>query len=115
MLCVRAWTVRVSVGLVWLVSLVFHYWVEKNAVCVSFLLVFGLPLTATIASISLDASPFHQIGWAEPYCKNAFVRFDLLMLWYSITLSAKEATQSRVSLRNTLRANPTKDFGKNET
>ena len=29
-LCVRAWTVRVSVGLVWLVSLVFHYWVEKR-------------------------------------------------------------------------------------
>ena len=29
-LCVRAWTVRVSVGLVWLISLVFHYWVEKR-------------------------------------------------------------------------------------
>ena len=28
--CVRAWTVRVSVGLVWLVSHVFHYWVEKR-------------------------------------------------------------------------------------
>ena len=30
MLCVLAWTVRVSVGLVWLISLVFHYWVEKR-------------------------------------------------------------------------------------
>ena len=29
-LCVRAWTVRVSVGLVWLISHVFHYWVEKR-------------------------------------------------------------------------------------
>ena len=29
-LCVRAWTVRVSVGLVWLVSFVFHCWVKKR-------------------------------------------------------------------------------------
>ena len=29
-LCVRAWTVRVSVGLVELVSFVFHYWGEKR-------------------------------------------------------------------------------------
>ena len=29
-LCVRSWTVRVSVGLVWLISHVFHYWVENR-------------------------------------------------------------------------------------
>ena len=115
MLCVRSWTVRVSVGLVWLVSLVFHYWVEKNAVCVSFFARFLITADREIGPISLDASPFHQIGWAEPYCKKAFVRFRLLMLWYSILFSAKEATQPRVSLRNTLRANPTKVFGKNPT
>ena len=77
--------------------------------------VFGITADREIGPISLDASPFHQIGWAEPYCKKAFVRFGLLMLWYSIPFSAKEATQPRVSLRNTLRANPTKDFGKNPT
>ena len=35
-LCVRFCIVRVSVGLVWLISLVFHYWWKKDAVCVSF-------------------------------------------------------------------------------
>ena len=114
-LCVRACIARVSVGLARLVSLVFHYWVEKNAVCVSFFARFLITADREIGPISLDASPFHQIGWAEPYCKKAFVRFGLLNNWYSITLSAKEATQPRVSLRNTLRANPTKDFGKNPT
>ena len=27
--CVRAWTVRVSVDFVWLVSFVFHYWWDR--------------------------------------------------------------------------------------
>ena len=31
-LCVRAWTVRVSVGLVGLVSFVFHYWEDRLCV-----------------------------------------------------------------------------------
>ena len=70
---------------------------------------FGLPLTATIVPISLDASPFHQIGWAEPYWKKAFVRFRLLMIWFSITLSTKTNAPTAVS------ADPTKDFGKNPT
>ena len=67
---------------------------------------FGLPLTATIASISFGASPFHQIGWVEPYCKKAFVRFRLLKNRYSITVSTKTIDSTAVS------ANPTKDFGK---
>ena len=114
-LCVRAWTVRVSVGLVWLVSLIFHYWVEKRrCLCILFAR-FLITADREMVPILLGASPFHQLGWAEPYCKKAFVRFGLLNNWYSITLSAKEATQPRVSLRNTLRANPTKNFGKNPT
>ena len=63
-LCVRSWTVRVSVGLVWLVSLVFHYWVEKNAVCLALTHVFGITADRVIVPISFGASPFHQIGWA---------------------------------------------------
>ena len=70
---------------------------------------FGLPLTATIVTISLDASPFHQIGWAEPYWKKAFVRFRLLMIWFSITLSTKTNDPTAVS------ADPTKDHSKNPT
>ena len=82
---------------------------KKDAVCTALTHVFGLPLTATIASIMSGASPFHQIGWAEPYCKKAFVRLRLLIIWYSITVSAKIIDPTAVS------ANPTKDFGKNET
>ena len=70
MLCVRPGIVRVSDGLVWLVSFVFHYWWEKDAVCVSFLHVFLITADREIVPISLDASPFHQIGWAEHYCKK---------------------------------------------
>ena len=63
-LCVRAWTVRVSVGLVWLLSLVFHYWVEKRRCLYGFDARFFL-ITADreMVPILLDASPFHQIGW----------------------------------------------------
>ena len=35
-LCVRLCIARVSVGLVWLISLVFHYWVEKRRCLCSF-------------------------------------------------------------------------------
>ena len=34
--------------------------------------------------ISSVASPFHQIGWVEPYCKKAFVRLKLQENGYSI-------------------------------
>ena len=65
MLCVRLCIVRVSDGLVRLVSLVFHYWVENDAVCVAFLLVFLITADREMVPISLDASPFHEIGWVE--------------------------------------------------
>ena len=80
---------------------------KKDAVCVAFLLVFWITADREMVPISLDASPFHQIGWAEEYCKNAFVRFRLLMIWYSITVSAKTIDPTAVS------ANPTKSHSKN--
>ena len=106
MLCVRSGIVRVSVGLVWLVSFVFHYWWKKDAVCVSFLLVFLITADREMVTISSGANPFHQIGRAEPYCKKAFVRFRLLMIWYSITVSTKTNDPTAVS------ANPTKNHSK---
>ena len=79
---------------------------EKDAVCISFFARFLITADREMVPISLDASPFHQIGRAEAYCKNAFVRFGLLMIWFSITVSAKTIDPTAVS------ANPTKDFGK---
>ena len=109
MLCVRPGIARVSVGLVGLVSHVFHYWVEKRrCLCILFAR-FLITADREMVPISLDASPFHQIGWAEPYWKKAFVRFGLLMILFSITVSTKTIDPTAVS------ANPTKDFGKNPT
>ena len=79
-LCVRAWTVRVSVGLVGLVSFVFHYWGKKDAVCLAFTHVFLITADREMVPILSGASPFHQIGWVEPYWKKAFVRLKLLMI-----------------------------------
>ena len=79
---------------------------KRRCLCILFCSFLGLPLTATIASISLDASPYHQLGWAEPYCKNAFVRLRRLMIWYSITVSSKTTDPTAVS------ANPTIDYSK---
>ena len=67
MLCVRPGIVRVSDGLVWLVSLVFHYWVEKRRCVYGFDARFLITADREIGPFSSDASPFHQIGWAEPY------------------------------------------------
>ena len=106
MLCVRLCIVRVSVGLVGLISFVFHYWVEERRCLCIFLARFLITADREIVPISLDASPFHQIGWAEPHCKKAFVRFRLLMIWYSIPFSAKTIAPTAVS------ANPTKDHNK---
>ena len=79
---------------------------KKDAVCVALTHVFWITADREMVPISLDASPFHQIGWAEPYLKKAFVRFGLLMiwfsmrfrllmLWFSIPLSVKQTTQPR--------------------
>ena len=80
---------------------------KKDAVCVAFLLVFLITADREMVPISFCASPFHQIGWAESYCKNAFVRRRLLMIWYSIPFSTNAITSTAVS------ANPTKNHGKN--
>ena len=82
---------------------------KKDAVCLALSHVFWITADRDYCANFVGASPFHQIGWAEEYCKNAFVRFRLLMIWYSITVSAKTIDPTAVS------ANPTKDFGKNPT
>ena len=105
-LCVRSCIVRVSDGLVWLISLVFHYWWEKRRCLYGFNARVLITADREIVPISSGASPYHQLGWAETYCKKAFVRFRLLMLWYSIPFSTKTTVSTAVS------ANPTKDFGK---
>ena len=109
MLCVRPGIVRVSVDFVGLVSYVFHYWVEKRRCLYGFDARFLITADREIVPISSGARPFHQIGWAEPYCKKAFVRFRLLKNWFSITVSTKTNDPTAVS------ANPTKDFGQNPT
>ena len=106
-LCVRSCIVRVSVGLVWHISLVFHYWVEKRRCLFGFYARFLITADREIVPISSGASPFHQIGWAEPYWKKVFVRRKPLMPRFPIPLSAKTIDPTAVS------ANPTKDFGKN--
>ena len=80
---------------------------KKDAVCVALTHVFWITADREMVPISFCASPFHQIGWAKSYCKNAFVRFRLLMIWFSIPLSTKTIDLTAVS------ANPTKDYGKN--
>ena len=100
-LCVRSWTVHVSVGLVWLVSLVFHYWVEKRRCLCGFNARFLITADREMVPISSVASPFHQIGWVEPYCKKAFVRLKLLNNRYPMPFSTKTIAPTAVS------ANPT--------
>ena len=65
MLCVRPGIVRVSDGLVWLVSLVFHYWVEKRRCLYGFDARFLITADREIVAISFGTSPFHQLDWAE--------------------------------------------------
>ena len=79
---------------------------KKDAVCLAFTHVFLITADRDYCFNFVGASPFHQFGWAEPYCKNAFVRFRLLMLWFSIPFSAKTIDPTAVS------ANPTKDHSK---
>ena len=62
---------------------------EKDAVCLALTHVFWITADREMVPFSLDASPFHQIGWVEPYWKKAFVRFGLLMIWYFMPFSAK--------------------------
>ena len=81
---------------------------KKDAVCMALMHVFWITADRAYCSNFVGASPFHQIGWVEPYCKKAFVRLRILMLRYSITLSAKEAIQPRLAqiLRKILAKTP---------
>ena len=106
MLCVRPGIARVSVGLVWLVSFVFHYWVGKRR-CL-----FGFDARFLITA---DRENCFNFVWCKSISPNrlgrtilckAFVRFRLLKNWYFITLSTKTIDPTAVS------ANPTKDHSK---
>ncbi len=82
---------------------------KKDAVCVALTHVFLITANREMLPISFGASPFHQIGWAELYCKKLFVRLRLLKNRCSITVSTKTNDPTAVS------ANPTKSHGKNPT
>ena len=43
---------------------------KKDAVCLALTHVFWITANREMVTISSGASPFHQIGWAEPYCKR---------------------------------------------
>ena len=64
LLCVRAWTVRVSVNFAGLWSFVFHWWwIGCSCLRLRGVLLWifvELPLTAPFFPILLDVSPFHQ-------------------------------------------------------
>ena len=53
---------------------------KKDAVCLAFTHVFLITADREMVPILSGASPFHQIGWVEPYWKKAFVRLKLLMI-----------------------------------
>ena len=65
MLCVRSCIVRVSDGLVWLISLVFHYWVEKRR-CL-----FGFDARFLITA-DREIGPFSF--WCKPISPNRLGR-----------------------------------------
>ena len=106
MLCVRLCIVRVSIGLVWLVSFVYHYWVEKRR-CL-----YGFDARFLITADRENCSNF---VWCKSISPNrlgrtilykAFVRLRLLNNRYSITFSTKTNASTAVS------ANPTKNHSK---
>ena len=69
-LCVRLGVARVSVGLARLISHVFHDWLAKRRCLCILNARFFVTADRETVPISLDASPFHQIGWVEHYCKS---------------------------------------------
>ena len=82
---------------------------KKDAVCVSFLLVFWITADRDCCSNFVGCKSISPNRLGRTILEKAFVRFRLLMIWFSITLSTKTNDPTAVS------ANPTKDFGKNST
>ena len=60
-LCVRLCIVRVSVGLVWLISFVFHYWVEKRRCLCSFFARFLITADRDICFNNVCCKPISPI------------------------------------------------------
>ena len=95
--CVRPCIVCVSVGLVWLVSLVFHYWWEKRRCLCSFDARFLITADRDICFNFVRCKSISPNRLGRTILYKAFVRRRLLMIWYSIMLSAKEAIQPRLA------------------
>ena len=106
MLCVRAEVARVSIGLVGLISFVFHYWVEKRRCLYSFNARFWITADRDICSNFVRCKSISPLRLGRTILYKAFVRFRLLMLWFSMPFSAKTNDSTAVS------ANPTKDHSK---
>ena len=76
-LCVRAWTVRISEDFVGHCIARFSLLGGKKTLFVyPFLLVFWITADRDYCTNFVGASPFHQIGWAEPYWKKRSCGLD---------------------------------------
>ena len=124
MLCVRAWTVRVSVDFAGLGSHVFHWWWEGlfiPAATWCFAIVFyWITADRAISSNFVGCKPISPADisakccWVEEYCKTALVQLvlqengypiqsKLLTIYIPTTVSGKMNDPTAVS------ANPTKE------
>ena len=68
---------------------------EKDAVCLAFTHVFLITADREIGPFSFWCQPISPNRLGRTLLYKAFVRLRLLMIWYSITLSAKQSTQPR--------------------
>ena len=70
---------------------------KKDAVCVSLTHVFWITADREIGPFSFWCKPISPNWLGRTILYKAFVRFRLLMIWYSIPFSAKETTQPRLA------------------
>ena len=82
----------------WAYSFRFSLLVEKKTLFVyPFLLVFWITADRDCCSNFVGCKSISPIRLGRTILYKAFVRFRLLMIWYSIMLSAKEAIQPRLA------------------
>ena len=82
---------------------------EIDAVCVAMTHVFLITADRDICFNFVGCKSISPNRLGGAILEKAYVRFKLLMIWYSITVSAKTIDPTAVS------ANPTKSHGKNPT
>ena len=70
---------------------------KKDAVCLALSHVFGITADRDYCSNFVWCKSISPIRLGRTILYKAFVRFRLLMIWYSIMLSAKEAIQPRLA------------------